>query len=83
MGDGAPDMTAAAARTPGQSGHPDAQGDSGRPPGAGEPGPCPGEAPPVHDARALTAGGARARIALDGQLYQLTITRQGKLILTK
>ncbi len=76
-------MTAAAAKTPGRRGHPAARGDGGRLPDTGEPGPRPGEAPPVHDARALTAGGARARIALDGQVYQLTITRQGKLILTK
>lgn len=38
---------------------------------------------PLHDARALTAGGVQARILLDGQLYTLRITRQGKLILTK
>jgi len=38
---------------------------------------------PVHDARALTAGGDIARIVLDGQVYTLRITRQGKLILTK
>ena len=38
---------------------------------------------PMHDARALTQGGAQARILLDGQIYTLRITRQGKLILTK
>ena len=38
---------------------------------------------PLHDANALTAGGRVARIHLDGQLYALRITRQGKLILTK
>ena len=38
---------------------------------------------PAHDARALTAGGVDAEIALDGQRYVLRITRQGKLILTK
>ena len=38
---------------------------------------------PAHDARALTQGGNLAQIALDGQLYTLRITRQGKLILTK
>ena len=38
---------------------------------------------PMHDARALTGGGTQARILLDGQLYTLRITRQGKLILTK
>ena len=41
------------------------------------------DGPPLHDARALTAGGVQARIALDGQVYSLRITRQGKLILTK
>ena len=40
-------------------------------------------APPLHDARTLTAGGVQARICLDGQVYALRITRQGKLILTK
>ncbi|HKK35789.1 MAG TPA: hemin uptake protein HemP [Paracoccaceae bacterium] len=39
--------------------------------------------PPLHDARALTRGGAEARIVLDGVAYVLRITRQGKLILTK
>ena len=38
---------------------------------------------PLHDARARTDGGAQARIHLDGQVYTLRITRQGKLILTK
>ncbi|MBB3712331.1 hemin uptake protein HemP [Limimaricola variabilis] len=38
---------------------------------------------PVHDARALTNEGIRARIRLDGQDYTLRITRAGKLILTK
>jgi hemin uptake protein HemP len=38
---------------------------------------------PVHDARELTAGGAEARIVLDGVPYVLRITRLGKLILTK
>ncbi|GMG83061.1 hypothetical protein LNKW23_22740 [Paralimibaculum aggregatum] len=38
---------------------------------------------PLHDARLLTEGGDMARIALDGQVYTLRITRQGKLILTK
>ena len=38
---------------------------------------------PMHDARSLTSGGTQARIALDGQIYTLRITRQGKLILTK
>ncbi|TPE52651.1 hemin uptake protein HemP [Amaricoccus solimangrovi] len=38
---------------------------------------------PTHDARLLTGGGAEATIVLDGTLYVLRITRQGKLILTK
>ena len=41
------------------------------------------EAAPLHEARVLTAGGVQARIALDGQVYALRITRAGKLILTK
>lgn len=43
------------------------------------------EAPrtPLHSARALTQGGTQARIELDGQVYDLRITRAGKLILTK
>lgn len=43
----------------------------------------PTEGAPLHDARALTKGGVQARIALDGQVYALRITRAGKLILTK
>jgi hemin uptake protein HemP len=43
----------------------------------------PFEAAPLHDARVLTKGGVQARIALDGQVYALRITRAGKLILTK
>lgn len=38
---------------------------------------------PIHDAAALTAGGNQALIALGDQLYNLRITRAGKLILTK
>lgn len=38
---------------------------------------------PLHDARALTSGGQKAHIFLDGQVYTLSITRAGKLILTK
>jgi hemin uptake protein HemP len=38
---------------------------------------------PEHDAYDLTRGGPLARIALNGQIYSLRITRQGKLILTK
>jgi hemin uptake protein HemP len=44
---------------------------------------APTESAPLHDARALTKGGVQARIALDGQVYALRITRAGKLILTK
>ena len=36
-----------------------------------------------HDALALTAGGAEARIRLGEAVYTLRITRAGKLILTK
>jgi len=43
----------------------------------------PGDTPPVHDARAITAGGDTALIRLGDQTYTLRITRQGKLILTK
>ncbi len=39
--------------------------------------------PPLHDAVRLTGGGVQARIALNGQIYSLRITRAGKLILTK
>ncbi len=39
--------------------------------------------PPVHDAYNLTKGGGHAQIVLDGKIYQLRITRAGKLILTK
>lgn len=38
---------------------------------------------PQHDATALTRGGNQALIILDEQIYQLRITRAGKLILTK
>jgi hemin uptake protein HemP len=41
------------------------------------------DASPVHEARVLTEGGSVAKILLDGQVYTLRITRQGKLILTK
>lgn len=41
------------------------------------------DATPVHEARVLTEGGSLARIALDGQVYTLRITKAGKLILTK
>jgi Hemin uptake protein len=38
---------------------------------------------PLHSARALTKGGTQAQIELDGKVYDLRITRAGKLILTK
>ena len=38
---------------------------------------------PLHSARALTQGGTQAQIELDGKVYDLRITRAGKLILTK
>ena len=38
---------------------------------------------PLHEAETLTRGGNQALIALGDQLYQLRITRAGKLILTK
>lgn len=38
---------------------------------------------PAHDAEALTAGGNQALIVLGEQVYNLRITRAGKLILTK
>lgn len=38
---------------------------------------------PVHRAEELTAGGQTARILLGDQVYQLRITKLGKLILTK
>lgn len=38
---------------------------------------------PMHDARLLTGEAGAARIVLDGAVYTLRITRQGKLILTK
>lgn len=38
---------------------------------------------PQHDATQLTGGGNQALIVLDEQVYQLRITRAGKLILTK
>lgn len=38
---------------------------------------------PLHEATTLTKGGREARILLNGMVYSLRITRQGKLILTK
>lgn len=38
---------------------------------------------PLHDVHMLTQGGNLAHICLDGKVYQLRITRAGKLILTK
>ena len=37
----------------------------------------------THDARDLIPNGVKADIVLDGQTYTLSITRAGKLILTK
>lgn len=42
-----------------------------------------GRSMPVHDAEGLTAGGNQALIVLGDQVYNLRITRAGKLILTK
>ncbi|WP_424942921.1 hemin uptake protein HemP [Aliiroseovarius crassostreae] len=39
--------------------------------------------PPQYDALALTRNGKTAQIALNGMVYTLTVTRAGKLILTK
>jgi hemin uptake protein HemP len=41
------------------------------------------ETTPAYNATQLTQGGSLARIVLNGQVYSLRITRQGKLILTK
>lgn len=41
------------------------------------------DAVPLHEATVLTNGGSVARIHLNGQVYQMRITRQGKLIVTK
>lgn len=38
---------------------------------------------PLHDATDLTKGGKQALIMLSDQVYNLRITRAGKLILTK
>lgn len=38
---------------------------------------------PLHEVLTLTEGGREARILLNGMIYSLRITRQGKLILTK
>lgn len=43
----------------------------------------PGKNLPAHDAQALTGGGNQALIVLGDQVYNLRITRAGKLILTK
>jgi hemin uptake protein HemP len=47
------------------------------------PGQMAATATPCHDAERLTEGGPTAQIVLNGQIYTLRITRQGKLILTK
>lgn len=39
--------------------------------------------PPAYDARELTDMAGKASLILDGQMYTLRITRQGKLLLTK
>lgn len=39
--------------------------------------------PPAYDARLLTDEAGKAALVLDGQIYTLRITRQGKLLLTK
>ncbi|WP_432449828.1 hemin uptake protein HemP [Aliiroseovarius marinus] len=41
------------------------------------------QTPPEHDALDLTGFGKTARITLNDMVYTLTITRAGKLILTK
>jgi len=38
---------------------------------------------PIHHAQDLTKGGTQANIILGDQVYNLRITRAGKLILTK
>lgn len=49
-----------------------------------EPGAAPAtEEAPSYEARTLLAGGARARIVLDDRVYTLSLTRAGKLILTR
>ena len=40
-------------------------------------------AAPHYAAEDLTEGGRRATISLNGQVYTLQITKQGKLLLTK
>ena len=42
-----------------------------------------GQGLPAFDARVLTNAQGMAQIVLDGKVYTLRITRQGKLILTK
>lgn len=41
------------------------------------------EGVPLHDATTLVGRDQQARIVLNGMVYTLRITRQGKLILTK
>ncbi|WP_375688415.1 hemin uptake protein HemP [Pseudooceanicola sp. LIPI14-2-Ac024] len=38
---------------------------------------------PCYDAADLLAGGSAVQIVLDGQVYALTLTQNGRLILTK
>lgn len=47
------------------------------------PQPTPAVVMPTHDAESLTGPDGLARIVLNDQVYQLRITRAGKLILTK
>lgn len=42
-----------------------------------------GSSPPVYDVRALTDAAGKAALVLDGMVYTLRITKQGKLLLTK
>lgn len=39
--------------------------------------------PPAYDARSIVDAHGKAEILLDGQVYTLRITKQGKLLLTK
>ncbi|MEM8754643.1 MAG: hemin uptake protein HemP [Pseudomonadota bacterium] len=45
--------------------------------------PAPRPATPAYDARSLVGRDGLAAILLDGQVYTLRITKQGKLLLTK
>ncbi len=54
-----------------------------RPSDFGRIGATPVNGHPVHEAVDLTKGGNQALIVLNDQVYNLRITRAGKLILTK